>query len=210
MTEAIIKGLLAGLAYGMLLGPLFFLGLQVTLNKGIRHGIALALGAFFSDALLAAGGWWSSAQLMALAQKESFQASLGLIGAFLIILFGVSALKPGRGPRDMSLTDAGRHKRRYSLLKGFALNTANPSNWLFWFGLAAAGRADAPAGMTSYTLIFLGAALAVVLTTDIAKVLLAGKIGRQLRPDLPGKIVRAAGVVLIALGIWVLVEVLRK
>lgn len=208
MIEAIIKGLLAGLAYGLLLGPLFFLSLQVTLKKGLRNGIALAAGAFISDASLAAGGWWSSDRLMALANQELFQSVLGLVGALLIIGFGISAVWP-RLERAPDTLVAGAARRRYSFLKGFALNMANPSNWLFWFGLAAAARADAPSDSRYYTLFFLGAALAMVLTTDIAKVVLAGKIGEYMHPGLPGKIVRFAGIVLIGVGVWVLIKILR-
>lgn len=205
--EAIVKGGLAGLAYGMLLGPLFFLSLQVTLRKGLRNGLALAVGAFISDAALAFGGWWASAQLMALIKADAFQSGMGSIGALLIIGFGISAAWPHKFSAAETLTESAA-RRRYSLLKGFALNMANPSNWLFWFGLAAAARAEAPDDSKSYTLIFLAAALSLVFATDMLKVLLAGKIGARLKPGLPAKIVRIAGVVLIAVGVWILVKIL--
>ena len=209
MIEAIVKGTLAGLAYGLLLGPLFFLGLQVTLKRGLRDGLALAAGAFTSDALLTLGGWWSSAQLLAVANDGFFQSSLGTIGALLIIGFGVSAVWP-RNEKATDILVATAGKRRYSFLKGFMLNTANPSNWLFWFGLATAARADAPASENHYTLVFLGAALFLVLSTDIAKVVLASKLGKQLRPGVPGKIVRLAGIILIGVGGWLLFKSLNS
>ncbi len=208
MIEAIIKGTLAGLAYGLLLGPLFFLGLQVTLKSGLRNGLALAGGAFTSDALLAFGGWWSSARLMDLAGNDIFQSSLGTVGALLIIGFGLSAVWPRKEmATDLLVANAG--KRRYSFFKGFMLNMANPSNWLFWLGLATAARAEAPAEVKHYTLVFLGAALLMVLSTDIAKVVLASKIGQRLRPGLPGKIVRIAGITLIGVGAWLLFKSLN-
>ncbi|MBL7775392.1 MAG: LysE family transporter [Saprospiraceae bacterium] len=208
MVEAIVKGALAGLAYGLLLGPLFFLGLQVTLKRGLRNGLALAAGAFFSDALLAAGGWWSSAQLLALAREDVFQSSMGTVGALLIIGFGISAIWPQKEKTtEVLVASAGR--RRYSFLKGFMLNMANPSNWLFWLGLAAAARAEAPPAVKSYTLIFLAAALALVLGTDVAKVLLAGTLGKKLKPGLPGRVIRVAGLILIGVGSWLLVRSLN-
>ncbi len=205
MTEAILKGALAGLAYGLLLGPLFFMSLQVTLHKGIRNGIALAAGAFLSDAMLATIGWWSSTRLMGLVKQEAFQSSIGLIGALLIIGFGLSAAWPKKEKAAGALI-AGASRRRYSFLQGFALNTANPSNWLFWFGLAAAARAEGPPELKYYTIFFLGATLSMVLGTDIAKVLLAGKIGEYLRAGIVLRIVRLAGIVLIGVGVWVLVK----
>lgn len=208
MKEAILKGVLAGLAYGMLLGPLFFLGLQVTLRRGLRNGLALAAGAFISDALLAAGGWWSAARLLALVKEAQFQSVVGLIGALLIIGFGISALRPHK-ESGADLFAERPAKRRYSFMKGFALNMANPSNWLFWLGLAAAAGAEAPEGIRYYTLVFLGAALSMVLTTDVAKIILAGKVGARLPPGLPGRIVQLAGAVLIAVGTWVLYKIIQ-
>lgn len=208
MKEAIIKGALAGLAYGMLLGPLFFLGLQVTLKRGLRNGLALAAGAFLSDAILAVAGWWSAERLLVLVKEAQFQSIVGLTGALLIIGFGISAMRPHAAPGMARF--AGRSaRRRYALLKGFALNTANPSNWLFWLGLAAAAGAEAPEGVRHYTLVFLISALSMVLTTDVAKIILAAKVGERLPPGLPGRIVQAAGVVLIAVGAWVLIKIGR-
>jgi threonine/homoserine/homoserine lactone efflux protein len=196
VIEAIIKGVLAGLAYGMLLGPLFFLWIEVTLKRG------------FGNALLAAGSWWSSARLLILARQELFQSAMGTVGALLIIGFGISALWPQKEKAtDILLATAG--KRRYSFLKGFALNMANPSNWLFWLGLATAARAEAPPTVKHYTLVFLACALAMVLATDVAKVMLAGKIGIRLKPGLMGRIVQVAGLILVLVGLWLLVESLN-
>lgn len=203
MIDAVVKGGLAGLAYGFLLGPLFFLGLQVTLKRGLRAGLTLASGAFVSDAMLAAGSWWSSAQILALAHHDLFQSTVGTVGALLIIGFGVSAIWPRpEKTTDLMLATAGR--RHYSFMQGFALNMANPSNWLYWLGLATAARATTPGGLQSYTLVFLAAALLMVLSTDLAKVVLAGAIGKRLKAGLPGKIVRVAGFILVIVGIALL------
>lgn len=206
MTEGMIKGALAGLAYGLLLGPLFFLGLQIALKSGLHNGLALAAGAFMSDAVLAVAGWWSSGWLLALAREDRFQSALGAVGAFLIIGFGISAVWPHKIPGE-DIRVQRTEKRRYSFIKGFALNTANPSNWLFWLGLATAVRAEAPADIEQrYTLAFLGMALLMVLSTDLAKVVLAWRIGNRLRPGLVRNIVRVAGVILIGVGGWALVK----
>ncbi|TNE61943.1 MAG: hypothetical protein EP344_05595 [Bacteroidetes bacterium] len=206
MTEAIIKGALAGLAYGMLLGPLFFMSLQVTLQRGLANGLSLAAGAFFSDALLAVGGWWSSGQLLALARQPLFQSAMGTVGALLIISFGISAVVPRNLEASGRFLGGLAARRRFSFAKGFALNMANPSNWLFWLGLATAVRAEAPDHIEGYTIWFLATTIFMVFSTDMAKVLLARKVGQVLRPGLPGKIVRVAGLVLILIGVSVLVQ----
>ncbi len=83
--EPVLKGILAGLAYGLLLGPLFFVSLKVTLNEGWRNGVALVGGAFASDALLVAGGWWGASRLRICQRGDLFQSGFGLISGLILL-----------------------------------------------------------------------------------------------------------------------------
>ncbi len=208
--EPVFKGVLAGLAYGFLLGPLFFVSLKVTLAQGWRHGLALVGGAFASDAVLVGGGWWSAARLATLARQEIFQSGFGLVSGLILFGFGVSAVWPRR-PKALSSNPAEPPvRRRYTFLQGFAVNMSNPSNWLFWLSLATVVQAEAlPAG-GRYAEVFLVVTLAVVFLTDLAKILLAHHIGRYLKPGVPEKIVRVAGVILLVVSVWMLVKVLKQ
>ncbi len=207
--EPVVKGILAGLAYGLLLGPLFFVSLKVTLSQGWRNGVALVGGAFVSDAILIAGGWWSAARLAAIAKNEVFQSGFGLVSGLVLFGFGISAVWP-RKKRIHTEGEVPYMKRRYSFLKGFFINMSNPSNWLFWLSLATAVQAEALPEDDRYAEIFLVATLVVVLTTDLAKVFLAHKIGKRMKPGVPEKIVRVAGVILLAVSGWILFNVIKN
>lgn len=208
--EPILKGCLAGLAYGLLLGPMFFVSLKVTLSKGWRNGVALVGGAFASDAALVAGGWWGAARLSAFAQKEVFQSGFGLASGLILFGFGLSALWPRKKQIPLDDLDKAPRRRRYSFLQGFLINMSNPSNWVFWLSLATVVQAEALPGNGRYTEIFLIATLAVVLATDLAKVLLAHQIGKQMKPGVPEKIVRVAGAILLAVSSWILFKVVKN
>jgi threonine/homoserine/homoserine lactone efflux protein len=208
MTAVIVKGALAGLAYGMLLGPLFFMGLKVTLQRGLQNGLALAAGAFVSDAFLAIGSWWSSVKIMELLQQEMFQSIVGTTGALLVMGFGITAIWPLKKiKKDQFEITSGKYS--YSFFSGFTLNMANPSNWIFWLGLATAASFNGPENNQQQTLAFLIAALVMVFVTDITKVILADSIGKRLHPELPGKIVQFAGVILLTLGSILLIKNLK-
>jgi threonine/homoserine/homoserine lactone efflux protein len=206
--EPIIKGILAGLAYGLLLGPLFFVSLRVTLSQGWRNGVALVGGAFASDATLVAGGWWSAARLSTLARQEVFQSGFGLVSGLVLFGLGLSAVWPRKRKMLTGNGDEPLFKRRYSFLKGFLINMSNPSNWLFWLSLATVVQAEALPADGGYAKVFLFATLAVVLMTDLIKVLLAHKIGKYLKPGVPEKIARIAGVILLIVSGWMLVRVI--
>ncbi len=208
--DAIWKGILAGLAYGLMLGPLFFAGLRVTLLLGLRHGFALVAGAFLSDLMLAAGSWWSISRIASLVQSQFFQSFFGVGSALLLFGFGLSAFIPKRKKaveQEDAATEVFMSRRRVSLVQGFLLNIVNPSNWLFWVGLATAASANALAGGNKEdSALFLASALGVLVMTDLAKVLLANRLGRKLKPHWVQNVVRFAGLVLMVVGAGVLIK----
>ena len=208
--EPVLKGILAGLAYGLLLGPMFFVSLKVTLTQGWRNGVALVGGAFTSDAILVAGGWWSAARLAAFAKQEMFQTGFGLLSGLVLFGFGVSAVWPKDLSSKMQDSDQTPAKRRYTYLQGFIINMTNPSNWLFWITLATVVRANASTEPDRYAETFVLTTLIIVLCTDLAKVLLAHKIGQHLKPGMPEKIVRVAGLMLIVVSSWILFKVVKN
>jgi threonine/homoserine/homoserine lactone efflux protein len=209
--EPILKGLLSGLAYGLLIGPLFFMNIRVTLSHGTRQGIALVAGAFTSDLLLVLTSWWGAGRLQSIAREDLFQSWFGLVCGLMLFGFGVSAAWPRKHRFDAQLSDNQPVvKRRYAFFQGFLINMTNPSNWLFWLGVATAARAEAPDGSEGYARIFMAAALAMLFLTDLTKVLLAHQIGRRLKPGVPEKIVRVAGFILMGVSVWILWRVAER
>ncbi|MDX1912047.1 MAG: LysE family transporter [Saprospiraceae bacterium] len=209
--EPLVKGLLSGLAYGLLIGPLFFMNIRTTLTHGMRHGVALVAGAFTSDSLLVLGSWWGAGQLAGITNETYFQRWFGLVCGLLLLGFGLSAVWPRkRNFMEDSRASTQLHKRRYTFLQGFSINMSNPSNWLFWLGVATAARAEAPDGSENYVRLFMAAALIALFGTDLSKALLAHQIGRRLKPGVPEKIVRVAGIILIGVSVWILFGVLQN
>lgn len=208
--EPVFKGILAGLAYGLLLGPMFFVSLKVTLSQGWRNGVALVGGAFTSDAVLVGGSWWGASWLAAIAKQEVFQSGFGLASGLVLLGFGVSAVWPRKINMQAASAEAMPGKRRFSFLQGFLINMTNPSNWLFWLSLATVIKAESLPESGYYAETFLVATLVVVLSTDLAKVFMAHKIGQRLKPGVPEKIVRIAGIILIAVSSWILFKVVRN
>jgi threonine/homoserine/homoserine lactone efflux protein len=207
--EPIIKGILSGLAYGLLIGPLFFMNLRTTLSHGMRQGIALVAGAFTSDLILVFTSWWGASRLVSLTEEGPFQTWFGMLCGLMLFGFGLSAVWPKKHRFDHEMgTSQPIPKRRYAYLQGFSINMTNPSNWLFWLGIATAARAEAPGGSESYVKWFMITALIALFSTDLSKVLLAHQIGKRLKPGVPEKIVRVAGLILMGVSIWILISVL--
>lgn len=201
--DVLIKGILAGLAYALLLGPLFFMSLKITLGQGLRNGFSLIAGAFLSDFLLVLLSWWGASRLEAVTSQDAFQSTFGLAGAVLLFGFGLHAVFSNRKQKEGG-GDMVKTKKRYAALQGFTINVLNPSNWLFWLSMATAARAgsDAPR-------LFLFAALATVFLSDLTKVLLARRLGSTLTPRTIQYIVTGAGYLLMALSLWMAGSIFR-
>jgi len=209
--EPIIKGLLSGLAYGLLIGPLFFMNIRTTLSHGLRQGVALVAGAFTSDLILVLASWWGAMSLASITREDLFQSWFGLVCGLLLFGFGLSAAWPRKNRFDKQLNENQPIvKRRYAFFQGFSINMTNPSNWLFWLGVATAARAEAPGGDEYYLRFFMAAALIGLFSTDLAKVLLADQIGKRLKPGVPEKIVRFAGFILMGVSSWILFRVAQN
>lgn len=194
--DVLIKGILAGLAYALLLGPLFFMSLKITLSQGLRNGFSLIAGAFLSDFSLVLLSWWGASRLETVTSQTAFQTTFGLAGAVLLFGFGLHAVVSNRkqkeGGKSMEKT-----KKRYAAIQGFTINILNPSNWLFWLSMATAARAGSEAPR-----LFLFSALLTVFLSDISKILLARRLGSTLTPRIIRHIVNGAGYLLMALSFW--------
>ena len=209
--EAIAKGILSGLGYGLLIGPLFFLCVRVTLGQGIRYGIALIGGAFTSDCILVLTSWWGAGKLENISNDPDFQHWIGLFSGLLLLGFGISAIWPRKPKAVPNMeTAAAAAKRRYTYLQGFLINTTNPSNWLFWLSIATVAKAEAAPNDEQYARIFMFAALLTLFSTDLIKAYIAHKVGTKLKPGTPEKIVRVAGFILISLSLWILFSVFQE
>ncbi|MFN0036503.1 MAG: LysE family translocator [Saprospiraceae bacterium] len=209
--EPILKGLLSGLAYGLLIGPLFFMNIRTTLTHGMRQGVALVAGAFTSDLLLVLASWWGAGRLAAITSEGLFQSWFGLACGLLLFGFGLSAVWPRKRNFEGQMEEnKPLAKRRYAFFQGFSINMTNPSNWLFWLGVATAARAEAPGGSENYVRVFMAAALIALFATDLSKALLAHQIGRRLKPGVPEKIVRFAGFILMGVSSWILFRVAQN
>lgn len=209
--EPILKGLLSGLAYGLLIGPLFFMNIRTTLRDGMWQGLALVAGAFTSDLTLVLASWWGAGRLAAVTSEGLFQSWFGLICGLLLFGFGLTAAWPGKRNLSKQMNEnQSVAKRHHAYLQGFSINMTNPSNWIFWIGVATAARAEAPGGNETHMRLFMAATLIALFLTDLSKVLLAHQIGRRLKPGTPEKIVRFAGIILMSVSVWIIARVIQR
>ena len=198
----LLEGYLTGLALVVLIGPVLFVLLRSTLERGRAAGLAVALGIFASDVLAVA---LCALGLASRLQDPRVGPWLAGAGGLLLLGFGgryliAPALAPPEDGRLSALTLAGFFGR------GFLVNFVNPFVFMVWIGIVGLGatRHGAGPGLAAY---LVGAVLGI-LTLDLTKVLLAHRLRPLLAPRALAIVLRVSGVLLLGFGVRLLVTAL--
>ncbi|MGE4553297.1 MAG: LysE family translocator [Desulfovibrionaceae bacterium] len=179
MIASLGTGVLLGLSSGFLPGPLLTLMVAQTLRHGPREGVKVALSPLVTDVPIIT---LCLLVLAGLAHNDRLLGGLSLVGALVVALLGLNALR-ARPPRLDAPPAAPR-----SLLKGAAINALNPHPYLFWLTvggpalLVGWGQSPATAGlfMGGFFVCLIGAQLAVVVLTASSRRFLGGRAHRAL------------------------------
>lgn len=198
MIEALLKGITLGLLLSISVGPVMFSIIKQSLNSGYKGGMTFVLGVSASDIALVL---ISNVFTELFGSLSSHRKEVGIIGSALLIMMGIYFLFF----KKIQVNDKGQQIfstfRRSDYVKtflaGFFMNMLNPGVILFWLTTSTT--------MVSHTveqrLIIFTLCLAIVLSADVAKVVLAEKIRYKLTPKNIHLINRLNGLILIGFGI---------
>jgi threonine/homoserine/homoserine lactone efflux protein len=203
MIYALVKGMGLGLLLSISAGPIVFAIIKLSMKFGHKAGYAFISGVSVSDLLLVVLGN-AAAELVRSAMK--FETYIAVAGAALLIIMGTWSLFFKKDPvmdnNDLAFEFRKRDIARFSL-QGFFMNILNPGPIFFWLTTVSA-FAYLP---LKERLVLFAACLAMILGTDILKVLLAGKIRTLLTPKTLHNINRFSALVLIGFGVAIAIGV---
>lgn len=203
MLEAVISGIVLGLTLAMLVGPVFFMLIDLSIKKGFADAVYLALGVVICDAVFVLLTYFGSGSLHLM---QHFRLEVGWAGGVLMIGFGLVYLlrKPRVKTSELEMTENGSSPLKEAF-KGFSLNLLNPFVALFWVGVAAgvSARGFSPFQMQIFYLVV----LSTVFVTDLLKAKAATKMRRLMTPARLRNLHRISGLGLIAFGVRLIVKV---
>lgn len=204
MTEAIISGLLLGLALIFSVGPVIFTILKLRINYGLSSAFWFIFGVWLSDLL-----WVITANLFGtlLVSLKTYRVPIGTAGGVLLIVLGIyylffkkyhSKAEMDEGVRINSTT----HARLF--ITGFLINTLNPGVIALWLA-AATKTLDST---IQEKIVTFSICLGMNVSADFFKINLAGKLRKKLNDKnikiinkISGFMFLAFGIALI-LGVW--------
>ena len=202
---ALAKGIAYGITLALLIGPVFFALIQVSITNGFRAGLYMAFGIAVSDLACVLLTWFGLAPF---ASDSGFQRGLGIGGGILLLVFGVITLfKKGIRPalKGELVPKAGKLTL---FVKGFALNAVNPFTLFFWLSTSGMVLRENYTGQGN--LMFYAGTLITVLCTDAGKSYAARLLSKLATPVLLTRLNRVAGVLLLLFGLRMLYTSLLK
>lgn len=203
MFEAIVSGLTLGLILSISVGPVIFAIIRQSLSNGHMGGYAFIAGVSVSDISIVLVCNVLSSIFQKLLENKMI---IGVAGSIFLIILGVYTFffKKIQITEDNTIQEKQFKKREVVgiFLSGFFMNTLNPSVFIFWLAATAKIHSQAATQYHSLRYIFtvFFVCLAFVLTADIAKVLLSGKLRPKLTPHNIHIINRISGIILVVFG----------
>lgn len=202
MWQAIISGVTLGCILALSVGPVIFTIIKQSLVNGHVGGFSFVAGVWLSDILMVIVANAFSALM---AELTEYTTLIAYIGSAFLLLMGVFYLffkkVALRTDADGQLIKFRKREMMKIFVSGFLINTLNPSVLLFWIINAAAFA-------TKYTfnerVILFSICIAFNIIADVAKVLLAGRLGNKLTINNISIINKVTGVILVAFGVVLL------
>lgn len=197
MLEAVISGLLLGLALVFSVGPVIFTIIKLRVNYGISSAFYFIGGVWLSDLVWVVSANFFGSFLVELIKYNQVISWLG--GGFLIglgLFYLLFKKQPQSREMEGDIEVSGRtHAGLF--ITGFLINTLNPAVIGLW--LAAATKAFNN-GVDQRFVLF---AICLVLNmgADIAKINLAGKLKKRLTPSNIQIVNKISGLLYLGFGI---------
>lgn len=197
--QYILDGIYLGLALSILLGPIFIVLIQTSLEHGAKAGLISASGIWVSDIIIVALTLMFIKKIRNYVEDPNFIFWVGMIGGIVLIAVGLltTTKKSNLNFDSPDIVPKGGWMSHW--MKGFLVNTINPFTFIFWLSTITSYVATKKLDLTESE-IFVSAIICMIILTDSLKVLLARIIRPRMNEKTLHVINKVAGSALIVFG----------
>ncbi|MEZ5173699.1 MAG: LysE family transporter [Bacteroidia bacterium] len=211
MISAVWNGFIMGLGLSFSFGPVFFMLIQTSIDKGWKESLIFDAGVLISDLIIIL-----LAMLVIFSmginidfQKPAIQFWTTMLGSAILIIFGlVLILNPKKGDRpdsEAELKQVAVMRPAGLFFKGLGINFLNPSVFLIWFG-AVPAVAGGFGGNMEKVIVFFSSTLISYFGIDLLKIYAARKLKRFLNPRAITLFHRISGAIFLGIAAWLLLN----
>jgi len=221
--DYVFQAVVMGLLLSFMVGPVFFLLLEISITKGFKSALIFDLGVLLSDLFYIFISLFFAYELRGIGVLNNYL--LSFIGGSLFLAYGIYNLRFKKvalsGENSLMLKASKsdkifpRNKRRILntrdvwilCLKGFTLNLLNPGVLIYWLAIVAKGFDLTENYLGQWHIyLFIFIVLAVFFGLDVLKAYLANR----LKPLVTDRLLKALniliGSVFIGTGIFLILR----
>ncbi len=192
MLELIISGIGLGIVLSFLTGPAFFALIKISIEKGFKAGMALALGVVVSDAIYLIITLFGTSLL---SFENQYRIPIGIIGS--LILLGIGSYYLFKKVK-INYQEISCPKKKFGyFLKGFFMCIFNPFILLYWISVTSGIYSINGEFKPDQMLPFFGAILLTLFGMDTLKAYFAYKLRYRINEKSIQRLNHIAGVVII-------------
>lgn len=207
MVEVILVGIGYGLLLSVMVGPVFFVMIETSINKGIKPALFLDLGVLLSDLIYVTIAFVFFNEVKDLMAGNN-QHLLKIIGGGFFIILGFVHVKKKKAlfisqrslEKPLSLSAS---NYIMNMLKGFTINAVNPGVLFYWLTLMSV-LPTAPENLglshTQGLIVYTSIILLTFFGLDVLKILGAKKLKEILTPQWMYVVNLVLGIILLVFG----------
>jgi len=217
--EYVFQAIGIGFLLSIMIGPVFFVLLEISITKGFKSAMIFDAGVLLSDLFYIVISLFFAYQLKGLGDVKN-NLILSVLGGTLFISYGVYNLffkqvTMGTGALDEELLDSEEKANKSTknkdnsmlVLKGFMLNLLNPGVVIYWLAIIAKGfDVVAPYESDAHIVIFITIILITFFGIDCLKAYVANKIKPLVTVKLLRGLNRLIGFVFWGTGIFLILR----
>jgi len=217
--EYVFQAIGIGFLLSIMIGPVFFVLLEISITKGFKAALIFDAGVLLSDLFYIVISLFFAYQLKGLGDVKN-NLILSVLGGTLFIAYGVYNLffkqvKMGAEALDQDLLDSedkaiksNKNKDNSMLvLKGFMLNLLNPGVAIYWLAIIAKGfDLVAPYDSDAHIVIFIAIILITFFGIDCLKAYVANKIKPLVTVKLLSGLNILIGIIFLGTGIFLILR----
>jgi threonine/homoserine/homoserine lactone efflux protein len=207
MLEYILRnGIPLGFFLSFLIGPVFFVLLEISITKGFRAALSFDLGVILADVFFIAVAYLGSYRLI---QSLKDGPALYIFGGIIMVTYGLITFfklrKSIRSDEDDEVVELIKKDYLNLFIKGFLLNFINIGVLGFWVLIIITFIPKLQMETASVVWFFTTVIVSYIIT-DIGKILLAKQLRSKLTPTNIIKIKKISSILLVVFGAFLLAE----
>lgn len=195
MFEAVSQGIMMGLILSTFCGPIFFMLITLGISSTLKSVFYLSFGVFLSDAITIFLLLYVA--LGSISELKHLEI-LYYIGGAILVYFGVRNFI--KEPVIIEQSDVSQKSLNKLFLKGFIINSLNPTILFFWFGAMMLAFSSYH-NDKSLVLTHFISGLGVTLLTDCLKGYSAFHLKKYIKPSFLKTLNKISGIIIIGFGL---------